>query len=279
MPWLARAWLVTMVTGSTVSASVRAIMVPVTTMVCSTGAGPAALARGGAGVVCASTMGVCAVLCFAIPFFAVAAVVPAAGPAAAAGAVALLAGCASAARLPAAQAASTPSASTRLTESPTKRLRLMMKNSPRSRDAVVPGRAHHSLRNNNEHHFCYTLPVGKVSHERTAMSRNESADSARPAASAHPPAKLARHKRSRSDRHRLVRARARRDSEALPSGSFSAEDAVCARGDAFFGLGGAGLERLPHFAVHDALEVVAGRVARDDAPPEGDGGGVAQVLG
>src|SRR6185437_12368613 len=39
------------------------------------------------------------------------------------------------------------------------------------------------------------------------------------------------------------------------------------------------LEGLPHFAVHDALAVVAERVARDHTPPETDGAGVAQVLG
>ena len=57
----------------------------------------------------------------------------------------------------------------------------------------VPGRAYHLLRNNNKHHFHYRLPVGKVSHARTALSRNEAADIAsagdkRPRA----PAKLAR---------------------------------------------------------------------------------------
>ncbi len=41
----------------------------------------------------------------------------------------------------------------------------------------------------------------------------------------------------------------------------------------------AGLERLPHLAVHDALAVIAARVARDHAPPETDGAGVAQVFG
>ena len=100
----------TMVTGSTVSASVLAIMVPVTTMVCSMGVGAAALARGGAGVVCASMRGA-----FALRFFAVVALAAATGLAAAGGG-ALLACCASAVRLPAPQAASTPSESARLTE-------------------------------------------------------------------------------------------------------------------------------------------------------------------